>query len=297
MLYIDSTMPSNVLMPIVPVIVNDCFHTYALLDTGSTHTFCSRRLTHALDLDGCETTYNLMTLSNDEKNSIKVGLSLQPKDRSRCFKLRSVLVTERIPLSTEEVDISRFEHLQAFSYPGTISVDVLIGQDYVDLLRVREYRGGGEGEPYAARTSLGWSLHGSAAKRTQSTDVSHLISTVNTEVEVELLTTNTQLDHDVRINERAHINTPKHTCRPAPNNDPPSPGLNRNTKAVPRILISTITKDTSTCLQAMMAPLQDHLELEEKHTHSQFLGMNQNDVVRVTSDPKLATCSNLLTVT
>ena len=280
---VDSTIPSNVLMPIVPVIVNDCFHTYALLDTGSTHTFCSRRLTHALDLDGCETTYNLMTLSNvEKKNSIKVDLSLQPKDRSSCFNLRSVLVTERIPLSTEEVDISRFQHLETFSYPGTTSVDLLIGQDYADLLRVHEYRNGGEGEPYAARTSLGWSLHGSAANRSQSTDVvSHLISTVHTEEEVELLTTNTQLDHDVRINERAHINTHKHTCRPAPNNDPPPPGLNRNTKAIPRISMSTITKDTSTYPQAMIAPLLGRLELDEKHTHSQVLGMNQNDVVRV----------------
>ena len=297
---VDSTMPSNVLMPIVPVIVNDCFHTYALLDTGSTHTFCSRRLTHALDLDGCETTYNLMTLSNvEKKNSIKVDLSLQPKDRSSCFNLRSVLVTERIPLSTEEVDISRFQHLETFSYPGTTSVDLLIGQDYADLLRVHEYRNGGEGEPYAARTSLGWSLHGSAANRTQSTDVvSHLISTVHTEEEVELLMTNTQLDHDVRINDRAHINTHKHTCRPAPNNDPPPPGLNRNTKAIPRISMSTITKDTSTYPQAMIAPLLGRLELEEKQTHSQVLGMNQNDVVRVPAIQSLRhACSNLSTVT
>ena len=127
-----------------------------------------------------------------------------------------------------------------------------------------------------------WSLHGSAVNRTQSTDVvSHLISTVHTEEEVELLTTNTQLDHDVRINERAHINTHKHTCRPAPNNDPSPPGLNRNTKAIPQISMSTITKDTSTYPQAMIAPLLGRLELEEKHTHSQVLGMNQNDVVRV----------------
>ena len=290
---VDSTMPSNVLMPIVPVIVNDCFHTYALLDTGSTHTFCSRRLTHALDLDGCETTYNLMTLSNDEeKNSIKVDLSLQPKDRSSCFSLRNVLVTERIPLSTDEVDISRYEHLKAFSYPGETSVDVLIGQDYADLLRVHEYRDGGEGQPYAARTSLGWSLHGSAASRTQSTDVvSHLILTGNTKEEVELLTTSTQLDDDVLIDELAHINTHNHTCRPAPNSDQPPPDLNLNIKAIPQISMSTITKNTSTCSHTMIVPLQDHLELEEKQTHSQVLGMNQNDVVHVTSDPKLAACS------
>ena len=201
-------------------------------------------------------------------------------------------------MSTEKVDISRFEHLKAFSYPGTTSVDVLIGQDHADLLRVHEYRDGGEGEPYAARTSLGWCLHGSAANRTQSNDVVlHLISTVNTEEEVELLTTDTQLDHDVRINERPHINTHKHTCRPAPNSDPPPPGLNRNIKAVPRISMSSITKGTSTCPHAMIVPLQDRLELEKKHTQSEVLGMNQNDVVYITSDRKLAACSNLSTVT
>ena len=60
-------MSRSVLMHIVPIIVNNCFHTYALLDTGSTHTFCSRGLVNALDLDRQETTYNLVTLNGDEK--------------------------------------------------------------------------------------------------------------------------------------------------------------------------------------------------------------------------------------
>ena len=183
-------MSRSVLMPIVPIIVNNCFHTYALLDTGSTHTFCSRRLVNALDLDGQETTYNLVTLNGEEKkrSSIEVGISLQSKDQSNSYDLRNVLVTERIPVSSEGVNISSYAHLKDFSYPGTNSVDILIGQNYADLLLVHEYRRGGAGEPYAARTSLGWCVNGSAASRTPSSNVvSHLIATTSIEQKLDLL--------------------------------------------------------------------------------------------------------------
>ena len=39
----------NVYMPIIPVIINDTFHTHALLDTVSTNSFCSRCLANELE--------------------------------------------------------------------------------------------------------------------------------------------------------------------------------------------------------------------------------------------------------
>ena len=152
---------SHIIMPIVPIIVNNSYATYALLDTGSSHSFCSKRLVSALGIQGNPTAYDLMTLNNAEKkNTLEVDISLQPEDRSDSFDLQRVLVTESIPVRTEDVDLTKYNHLNNMSYPATDSVDVLIGQNYSDLLFIHEYRKGGPGEPYAARTSLGWCFHG-----------------------------------------------------------------------------------------------------------------------------------------
>ena len=132
---------SHIMMPIVPIIVN-------------------KRLVSALGIQGNPTAYDLMTLNNAEKkNTLEVDISLQPEDQSDSFELQRVLVTESIPVRTEDVDLTKYNHLNNMSYPTTDSVDVRIGQNYSDLLFIHEYRKGAPGEPYAARTSLGWCFH------------------------------------------------------------------------------------------------------------------------------------------
>ena len=59
----------NFFMPVVPVMVNDTYHTYAILDTASSGTFCVRGLKDKLNLDCKEISYNLSTLS--QTNEIK----------------------------------------------------------------------------------------------------------------------------------------------------------------------------------------------------------------------------------
>ena len=169
---------SHIMMPIVPIIVNNCYATYALLETGSSHSFCSKRLVSALRIQGKETTYDLMTLDNAEKKStMEVDISLQPRDQSESFQLRKVLVTESIPVRTADVDLSKYNHLSDMSYPASATVDVLIGQNYSDLLFIQEYRRGNPGEPYAARTPLGWCFHGPTDPAESSDCVtSHFIS-------------------------------------------------------------------------------------------------------------------------
>ena len=51
-----------VMLPILPVTINNTFHTYALLDTGSSNSFCSRRLIDRLNINGPVTTYELNTI-------------------------------------------------------------------------------------------------------------------------------------------------------------------------------------------------------------------------------------------
>ena len=42
-------------------------------------------------------------------------------------------------------------------------IELLIGQDHAELLMPLEVRSGSDGAPYAVRTTLGWTLHGSVA--------------------------------------------------------------------------------------------------------------------------------------
>ena len=179
---------SHIMLPIVPIIVNNCYATYALLDTGSSHSFCSKRLVSALRIQGKETTYDLMTLDNAEKKStMEVDISLQPRDQSESFQLRKVLVTESIPVRTADVDLSKYNHLSDMSYPASATVDVFIGQNYSDLLFIQEYRRGNPGEPYAARTPLGWCFHGPTDPATSSDSVtSYLISSKVIEHKLDL---------------------------------------------------------------------------------------------------------------
>ena len=88
---------SHFMMPIVPIIVNNYYATYALLDTGSSHSSCSKRLVSALCIQGKETTYDLMTLDNAEKKStMEVDISLQPSDQSESFQLCYKSVTQML---------------------------------------------------------------------------------------------------------------------------------------------------------------------------------------------------------
>ena len=52
----------SMLMPILPVTVNGVYDTYALLDTGSSHSFCSDALKKELKLNGPMMRYDLSTL-------------------------------------------------------------------------------------------------------------------------------------------------------------------------------------------------------------------------------------------
>ena len=59
---VHSNNNSNVYMPAVPVVIDGIFHTSALLDTGSTTTFCTKRLVEELKLQGVNMSYKLQTL-------------------------------------------------------------------------------------------------------------------------------------------------------------------------------------------------------------------------------------------
>ena len=164
---INSNDKSNVYMPTVPVVINGIFHTYALLDTGSSSTFCSKRLLNQLKLQGTKISYKLRTL-NDSKNSCSdvVEFQMSSEDGTKCLYMNNVLVVDSIPVENSRIsDVSKYNHLKDLTFAHESEADILIGQDNSAALVPLEVRTGPVGAPFATRTLMGWSLNGCASER------------------------------------------------------------------------------------------------------------------------------------
>lgn len=160
-------------LPILPVVIHNPLNgqsvrTLALLDTGSTNTFCTNSLVQELSLQGKEETLVLSTLekANSRIKAMVVSFQVSGKDGEHTVDIRRAYVTETLPISTDNlgtsVDVSRWRHLAFLELPDVHEgrVELLIGQDAPDALIPREVLSSSEDAPYAVRTVLGWTLNG-----------------------------------------------------------------------------------------------------------------------------------------
>ena len=166
----------NVYMPIIPVIINDTFHTHALLDTGSTNSFCSRRLANELNVTGTKISYQLQTLHGcSDRQSEVVKLKMSSIDGKESLNMNNVLLVDEIPVEHFSIDdINKYAHLKDLNLSTSNQVDVIIGQDQPSALVPIKIRRGPVGTPFATLTIMGWSLNG-----TSSTNVSGRRVTTN----------------------------------------------------------------------------------------------------------------------
>ena len=169
-------------MPIVKVKVNDSEFVYAILDTASTDTFCTRALVDKLGIHGNIESIILRTLNESKPGKMEsVSLSVESLDGNH-LHMAGVYVVPHIPVASATIDVSMFEHLQDLrlaDYSDNDNVDLLIGQDYFEALIPLEVRKGNPGEPFAFRSCLGWCLNGRVpSNRVSSNVVSNLIVTV-----------------------------------------------------------------------------------------------------------------------
>ena len=171
---------SNTYMPTVPVVIDGTLNTFALLDTGSSTTFCSRRLMDKLKLQGTRTSYKLQTLHGSNKQSSEaVSFSISSKNGTTSLNMDNVLVVDKIPVDPYNIHgINRNKHLEDLTFSHATQIDVLIGQDNSAALVPLEVRHGPLDAPFATRTILGWSLNGYSSVKGSVPDrlVSNLIS-------------------------------------------------------------------------------------------------------------------------
>ena len=89
----------SMLMPILPVTVNGVYDRYALLDTGSSHSFCSDTLKKELKLNGPVMRYDLSTLDGTaQTESQLVHFQFTSRRNSRSVSMKHVRVTDVIPV-------------------------------------------------------------------------------------------------------------------------------------------------------------------------------------------------------
>ena len=153
---------SGIHMPVVAVKVNDAHQVCALLDTGSSNTFCSKSLMKALKMKGSPITYSLSTLSSErEVKSKAVDLKVSSLDGQESLHMSNVYVTDKIPVRTSCPNFDKYPHFKGLQFvAGGQNIEMLIGQDNAEALCPLDVKRGKLGEPFACKTLFGWSING-----------------------------------------------------------------------------------------------------------------------------------------
>ncbi|XP_064646159.1 uncharacterized protein LOC135499344 [Lineus longissimus] len=165
---------SPIALPVAPVKIRakggagGVVTTYALLDTGSTNTFCCDSLLDELAVDGKDSLLALTTLgSKCQQVPTKVAaLEVMDMDEKCLVQLPFVYSRPELPAPNEAVMAreasDKWPHLRDLDLPrvAPTCVKLLIGQDIPEALLPMEVRQGNPGEPYATKTALGWTLNG-----------------------------------------------------------------------------------------------------------------------------------------
>lgn len=165
----------TVMLPLVPVKVQsaDGRHsvtTLALLDSGSTTSFCTERLAEALNLPRNPDTLSLSTMGclTTKITTYAVSLDVLSIDRRSHIRLDKVYTRPCLPIGKENRpttdDVRQWPHLQGIEFHDAELEDaeLLIGQDHPEVLaplEIRKHKTNCKA-PYAVRTTLGWTVQG-----------------------------------------------------------------------------------------------------------------------------------------
>ncbi|XP_011669772.2 uncharacterized protein LOC100889397 [Strongylocentrotus purpuratus] len=162
----------RVALPIIPVTVSaadggESIETLALLDPGSTNSFCLQELIDELQTKGKKKVIQVSTLESPKRAMECEAVKLRVKGSTADKMIEAEFLTRpSLNISTanmaREEDISKYQHLCGIDLPvtGKNQVTILIGQDVPEALMPLEIKAGKPGEVYAVKTILGWTLNG-----------------------------------------------------------------------------------------------------------------------------------------
>ena len=167
------TKPEIKALPIVPVKVkvrgkDVIVTTYAMLDSGSTSSWCSESLAKRLGVVGSRVLVSLSTIETDSTplSCRRVNLEIMDIAEVNIVELPDVLTKDKLNVSSDCVssqdDVDPWPHLSDIKVPKVIrsEVELLIGQDVPEALEPSEIRSCRGNGPYATKTKFGWTLNG-----------------------------------------------------------------------------------------------------------------------------------------
>ncbi|XP_046341271.2 uncharacterized protein LOC124122193 [Haliotis rufescens] len=182
------TQGPRVALPVVRLQVsvktgNRKIWTYALLDSGSTNSFCSNELFDELGVDVSETSLLLTTLEKvNSTTSTRVGsLLITDAGNRTTIELSHVFGTINLSIcacdSVKQQNVDEWQHLKGMDFPKVdrVHVGLIIGQDVPVALTPIDVRKGNDNEPYAVKTVLGWVLNGPLRVVRNGEVISHFV--------------------------------------------------------------------------------------------------------------------------
>ncbi|KAK0138796.1 hypothetical protein N1851_024658 [Merluccius polli] len=163
---------SKCALSILPVQVksvkgNKISQTYALLDPGSSATFCTERLAQKLCLEGKSTTVLLRTMAHEKpiKSVLISGLEVSELNGKMFIPLPDVYTQKSMPVTKENIptqdDLKQWPYLSEVQLPHIdCDIDLLIGMNAANVMEPWQVINSQEDGPYAVRTLLGWVING-----------------------------------------------------------------------------------------------------------------------------------------
>ena len=169
------------ILPIIPVIVHSepskqSVKVNCLLDTGSDNTLATKRLIKLLKIPVNAQKKSCVKLSTanacTREDGCKLDLVVCGVNQGPSFQLKDVVCVEEVashnnPGKKENIELSKIPHLKDIEIPiiETKNVDLLIGNNYEELLDVTEVRRGKECRVAAKLSKFGWLLVGHIGAR------------------------------------------------------------------------------------------------------------------------------------
>ena len=165
-------------LPVIPVLVKFAdteTRTRALLDSGSTHSFCSTTLFKKLGaVSRDRVSLNITTVDRVKLLSSYMirGLTMTDEDRNHSLTLPPLFTLDRIPVTdadiVQPVDFSGWDYLACTDVTlSNVNEDagLLLGNDCGYAMEPIEVVSSRDGGPYAIRTRYGWVISGIRKQR------------------------------------------------------------------------------------------------------------------------------------
>jgi len=205
----------KIAMSIVPVQIKAAnsdltIQTFALLDSGSTGTFCTEQLMNKLKMTGRRTALLLRTMGSEKRTESFVLEGLQVASHGNdadWIDLPSVLTQSSLPVTKEDIvtrdDLARWDylsevrsHVPVVHSDSDCQIGLLIGINAPKAMEPEKVIPSEGNGPFAVKTRLGWAVNGPLGE--QEVNVNTVVHVVQaTRMDSDLLdAVNRQIDYD-----------------------------------------------------------------------------------------------------